>query len=175
MADDTANISELARVTGFDRATIGRRLKNLQYTNGTKRSKDYDRKTALTILMTKEEVGGDALNGHATGAKARREIAEADRAELRVAQIRGELVSADAMRQAAAELVKTLFQRIVRVEPAIIASKAVGKSAIEIEVICRDTLATVFSELKLDLTGFMSIDDVEAEIVVEDVSDAEVD
>lgn len=171
---DRVNTSELHRVTGIDRATIGKRLANLPHTIGKKSAKEYDRKSALTILMTKDtSVGGDALNGHAPDAKARRELADAERAELRVAQIKGELVSADAMRSAAAELVKTLYQRIVRVEPAIIASLCIGKSAIEIETTVRDAMTTVFNELKLDLTAFISIDDVEADIEVEDGSDSE--
>lgn len=173
MATEKASTSELHRVTGIDRATIGKKLKNLPFTTGAKGAKEYDRRSALAILVSNDEVGGDALNGHAVGAKARREIAEADRAELRVAQIKGELVSADAMRTAAAELVKTLYQRIVRVEPAIIGAKCFGKSAIEIETMVRESMAVVFNQLKLDLGSFISIDEVEEQIVVEDVSDSE--
>lgn len=171
MSDSKANQSELSRVTGFDRATIIKKLKNLPFTIGKKNAKEYDRKSALAILMS-DDLFTPNSNG-AAGAKERREIAEADRAELRVAQIKGELVSADAMRTAAAELVKTLYQRIVRVEPAIIASKCVGRSAIEIETTIRENLAVVFNQLKLDLGSFISVDEVETDIEVEDGSDSE--
>lgn len=173
MASEKVSISELERVTGKNRATIAKKLAGLPFDTGFKGSKEYDRRSALALIVTDDEVGGDGLNGHAIGAKARREIAEADRAELRVAQIRGELVNADRMRSLAAELVKTLYQRIVRVEPAIIAGKSVGKSAIEIETIIRENLAAVFNNLKLDLGSFIPADEVEAEIEVEDVSDSE--
>lgn len=171
MSDKKANQSELSRVTGFDRATIIRRLKNLPFTIGAKNAKEYDRKSALAILISDD--AGTPEPGGALGAKERREVAEADRAELRVAQIRGELVSAKDMQNAAAELVKTLYQRIVRVEPAIIAGKCVGKTAIEIETTIRENLAVVFNQLKLDLGSFISHEEVEAEIEVEDVSDSE--
>lgn len=171
MSDKRASISELNRVTGKDRATIGRKLKNLPFVLGAKSAKEYDRKAALTILMSDDDY--TPASGGVAGAKERREIAEAERSELRVAQIKGELVSADAMRTAAAELVKTLYQRIVRVEPSIIASKCIGRSAVEIETTIRDSMATVFNQLKLDLGSFISVDDVEAAIEVEDGLDSD--
>jgi hypothetical protein len=168
--DERVSITELHRITGQDRVRITRRLKNIPFTKGAKNATMYNRKDALSILMSDENDGGAH---EAITAKARRETAEADRAELRVAQIRGELVSADAMRTAAAELVKTLYQRIVRVEPAIIAAKCVGLEAIEIETVIRDSSTVVFNQLRLDLGSFMSVDDIEAEIEVEDVEDSE--
>lgn len=168
MSAEKISISELSRVSGIDRATIAKRLSKLPFSRGAQNAKFYDRKSAMAIVVVDDQGTADELS-----AKARRELAEAERSELRVRQIKGELVSADSMRTAAAELIKTLYQRIVRVEPGVIASKCVGKDVVEIETIARESLATVFNELKNMPENFLAIDDDEIipEVDTEDVDE----
>lgn len=149
------SISALHRETGLDRQTIAERLDkaNLEPELTARGAKLYDKDAALEILLDGETVQGEEQ------AKRRKLNADAEKAEINVRKLRGELVDVSAMKQAAGELIKTLYQRIVRVEPNIIAGKCVGKNAIEIEVIVREQLGLVFSELRSMPEQFLSIDE----------------
>jgi hypothetical protein len=161
------SISQLSEITGIDRSTISKKLSDVPFSEGTKGAKMYDRNVAMPLLF-----GNTAPQGE-DEAKKRKAIAEAEKAELVVKRLKGELVSVSAMTEAAGELVKTLYMRVVRVEPAVIASKAVGKSAIEIETICREQLSIVFNELKTMTENFLTIEDTVDEIVTEDGEDGD--
>jgi hypothetical protein len=66
------------------------------------------------------------------------------------------------MKAAAAELIKTLYARMVRVTPSIVAPLLVGKTdTIEIEAIIRDANADVFNELKTMPDTFLSVETVD--------------
>lgn len=154
IVNQIANISDIQRLTGLDRTTISKRLSAAGITpvshdknNG---GKLYDLAVAIPVLRS-DNPAKDA-------AKARREMAEAERAELRVQQIRGELVSVDAMKGAAAELVKTLYQRTVRVLPGILAAKVAGRDLLETEIIIRQELAVVYEELRSLPENFLTLE-----------------
>jgi hypothetical protein len=161
------SISQLCEITGIDRATISKKLADVPFSEGAKGAKMYDRNVAMPLLF-----GNTAPQGE-DEAKKRKAIAEAEKAELVVKRLKGELVSVDAMTQAAGELVKTLFMRIVRVEPSIIASKAFGKTAVEIETICREHLQKVFDDLKTMPDTFLSVEDSLGVIESEDGEDGD--
>lgn len=161
-ADDLVSISELHRITGYDRALISEKLQR----SGLKPVKSgkghlYPRRKSIAIL-TAGSAGSSSVLSEAD-AKSRKAVAEAEKAEITVAKLRGELVSADEMRRAAAELVKSLYQRIVRVEPAVIASKCVGLDAIGIETGIRDAMAAIFDEVRVDLSSFVAVEETTAE------------
>ena len=146
------SIAALHRETGLDRTTIAERLEKagLEPEISKNKAKLFDKEKALEIL-------GQADAG-VEGSKLRKLRADADKAELNVRKLKGELVEIDAMKQAAGELIKTLYQRIVRVEPNIIAAKCVGKTAVEIEGIVRDQLGLVFAELRSMPDQFLSVE-----------------
>jgi hypothetical protein len=145
------SIAALHRETGLDRTTIAERLEKagLEFETSKNNAKLYDTEKALEIL--------GAVETGAEGSKLRKLKADAEKQEIIVRKLRGELVSVPEMRQAAGELVKVLYQRIVRVEPGIIAAKCVGKGAIEIESIMHDAMALVFSELRSMPEQFLGV------------------
>ena len=136
---------------------ISQKLKasGLPYTEGSRGGHYYDQRAALAVLVSKPEYNAPL---HANDPKMRKIEAEAEKAEIAVAKLKGELVSADEMRRAAAELLKTMYQRIVRVEPAVIASKCVGLDAIGIETNIREAMAAIFGDVRDNLADFLTVE-----------------
>jgi hypothetical protein len=159
------SLSELHEITSVDRATIRKRLAEITPRIGDRNAKLYDKSVALTAILASAAVIDE------NSAKERKLAADAEKAELVVKKLRGELVSVDSMKQAAAELIKTLYARTVRVEPSIIAPKCIGKSVLEIETIIRETLSAVFNELKTMPESFLSVTD-DGEITGEEVDES---
>lgn len=155
-ASEPVSISELHRITGFDREVISQKLNKsgLPYEKRG-RSHSYDKTTALAILYNNPNAVTE------DDAKRRKAAAEAEKAEILVLKLKGELVSAEEMQDVAAELVKTMFLQIVRVQPSIIASKCVGLDAIGIETEIREAMTSIFNELRLDLSKFVKVDEEE--------------
>jgi hypothetical protein len=163
MADkDWLSISEISEVTGRDRVTVRNRLAGIEPKIGPKNAKLYNRNAALPLVL-----GNGAPQGE-DEAKQRKAAAEAEKAEIIVAKLKGELVSVADMKTAAAQLIKTLYTRTVRVEPQIIATKCVGKTALEIEIAVRESLAAVFNELKTMPETFLSVPTTESDEEGED-------
>jgi hypothetical protein len=142
--------ADLERITGKDRRTISGRIKDLHFKQEG-RSKLYDKMLAVQAIVAKSvDPESDAKN--------RRALAEAEKAELLVARLRGELVPVSDMKRAAAELIKTLYARTVRVTPSILAPQMIGKTdVLEIEGIIRDAVADVFNELKSMPDHFLTV------------------
>lgn len=149
-----ANVKQLAKETGWDRDTVSKRLElaGLVPNTDDARMKRFNVEEALEVLGYKDAEGE-------VEAKRRKAIADAEKAELTVQKLKGELVSVVEMRLAAAELIKRLYQRIVRVEPGIIAAKIVGLDELKAEAIIRDQLRQVFDELRSMPEAFLSIED----------------
>ncbi len=155
IAAQKVSISELHRITGFDRRIISQKLvaSNVSFDKTGRGAHLYDKREALGVLCSDDPtmLGPD-------DPKRRKIKADADRAELAVQKLRGELVSVDEMRQAAAELIKTMFQRIVHVEPSILAAKCVGLDAVGIESEVRKAMQSVFSDLRFDPSSYITPD-----------------
>lgn len=152
------SISKLSEVTGFDRATISKRLAHITPFDGPKGAKEYEVTVAMSILYA--STGGNADDE----AKLRRALAEAEKAELQVARLRGTLGNVDDLTQAAGEVIKTLYQRIVRVMPQIAASKVVANAdVIDIENIIRAEVAPIFDELRIKPENFLTVDESKEE------------
>lgn len=148
---DWVTKEELHRITGKDRRTINLRVADLPFKQSG-RSRLYDKAIAVQAVVTK-------LVGQEDAAKQRRALAEAEKAEIVVARLRGELVPAADMKTAAAELIKTLYARVVRVTPSIVAPKLLGVTdVLEIEAILRTALADAFDELKSMPDHFLSVE-----------------
>jgi hypothetical protein len=145
------NQETLAKITGKDRRTVKGRLAGMHFKQEG-RQKLYDKMIAVQAIVTKSaDPESDAKN--------RRAVADAEKAEIIVARLRGELVPVADMKTAAAELIKTLYARIVRVTPSILAPTLLGKTdPLEIEAVLRTALADAFDELKSMPEHFLSID-----------------
>lgn len=147
-----ASIAELQRLTGVDRATIGKRIAHISPEFGTKGAKLYEVRQVLPLIMAQKSADGDE-------SKDRKAAADAEKAELIVARLRGELVPVADMKEAAAELIKTMYQQIVRVQPGIIASEVVGMTdAVEIEVKIRESISKIFDDLRSSPDKFLAVD-----------------
>lgn len=150
---DWVTKEELHRITGRDRRTINLRLeKGGVPFKQEGRSRLFDKMLAIEAIASKDnDIGHEA--------KERRAIADAEKAELLVARLRGELVPVADMKTAAAELIKTLYMRVVRVTPSILAPKLLGLTdALEIEARLRTALADAFNELKSMPDHFLTVE-----------------
>jgi hypothetical protein len=153
MSDGLANISELARLFNLHRDTVTAKIKGVEPAEqkGYKGGKMYRISDVAPLLTdstnnTSEEV-----------AKARRANADADKAELMVKRLRGELVPVADMKDAVHQLVKSLFQRCVTVAPRQLSRKLIGKTEPgEVEVIMREYYAGIFEELRALPTNFLN-------------------
>lgn len=153
------SISELGRMTGLDRVTLGKRLTHIKPEQGAKGAKLYDLSVALHAIKA------PANNDDAEQLARNRKLeADAEKAELTVARLRGEVVPVEDMKQAAAEMIKTIYQRTVRVSPQILASKLVGKTdVLDIETIIRTELSGIFNELRTLPENFLTVEASEIE------------
>ena len=89
--------------------------------------------------------------------KARRELADAERSEIKVKQLRAELVSIDAARSSAANLVGALRKRCIDAA-SVVAEKITGQTdRNEIEIKLREHYAAIFEELRSDPNKFLNI------------------
>lgn len=149
---ELVSISQIQRMTGLDRAVIAAKLVNVQWKPGPKSAKMYDLAEVFPLLVGPGRVGGD-------DAKERKLTAEAEKAELQLARLKGELVPIDEVTQAAAELIKTLYQQCVRVLPDIIAADVVGlKSVDEVAIRVRERLAKVFDDARSNMTSYLTVE-----------------
>lgn len=81
------SISALAERFEMDRATVSKRLSNAPFERGPKNSKVYSVEDIAELLTAEED------SPELEAAKLRRAVADAEKAELTVAKMRGELVN----------------------------------------------------------------------------------
>jgi DNA-binding transcriptional regulator YhcF (GntR family) len=154
MEQKTASISELARIFNLDRATVSKRLKDIEPASqvGYKGAKEYTISEVTHLLQSSAQSSYGEEQ-----AKVRRAMADAEKAEINVAKLRGELVSVSEMKDAVHTLVKSLFQRCVVVSPRALARKIIGKSDPgEVEIILRAHYSEIFEELRALPTNFLN-------------------
>jgi hypothetical protein len=112
--------ADLERITGKDRRTISGRIKDLHFKQEG-RSKLYDKMLAVQAIVAKSvDPESDAKN--------RRALAEAEKAELLVARLKGELVPVSDMKRRRLNSSRRLYARTVRVTPRIVAPQMMGKT-----------------------------------------------
>lgn len=159
MTRQTINISEISRLTGLDRATIGKHLDHIQPMNansGRQGSKEYYLDEVLSVLIRSFKAKFE------DGAKARKELADAEKAEIQVARLRGDLAPTSQMRTSAADLVKSLFQKCVMLAPRLLSDAVTGNAdRNEVEIAIRTHYAGIFDELRSLPNNFLNITDAE--------------
>jgi hypothetical protein len=147
------NISELHRLTLLDRATLGKMLKPLTPVGeGSKNALNYYLDDCLVEIVNYIKARNE------DSPKARKESADADKAEIQVAKLRGDLVPVGLVRSSAADLVKSLYQRCVNLAPRILSDKITGKTdRNEVEIAMRQHFASIFDELRSLPSNFLSV------------------
>jgi hypothetical protein len=159
MSRQLVNISEICRLTKIDRTTLAKYLRDGQVdplnANAAKGAKEFYLDEVLTCLVQSFKIKA------ADGPKVRIELANAEKAEINVGKLRGELVETTLMRSTAAELVKSLYQRLVMLSPRILADKVTGnKERADVEIAIREHNAQVFDELRSMPNNFLNLPDV---------------
>ena len=91
MSLEFLSISQLSEVTGKDRRTISKRLANLQSQVGPKNAQLYKASEAIELLLTPENAKG--LERKLQQAELDEKRARAEKVQIEVARMRGELVS----------------------------------------------------------------------------------
>lgn len=143
------SISKLAEHFVLDRATVRRRLKDVQPVRATAREKLYRLAEAEEAINTEDEAGYEA-------ARTRKVAAEAARLELKLAQERGELLPTADVREYALKLFKAMQNRVgVRFPREVAPALYKAESEAQITEILQREIARIFNELRSDHTSLL--------------------
>lgn len=147
----------MAQLTALDRQTLGKMLKDLTPVGeGPKNARNYYLDDCLVEIVRYAKARNE------DSPKARKEIAEAEKAEINVARLRGDLIPVGTVRNAAADLVKSLYQLCVHLAPRKLKDQITGKTDhAEVEIILRDHLAKIFDDLRSRPNDFLAIPNVD--------------
>lgn len=143
------SISELARFTALDRATVTKRLDGVECTEGARGAKTYSLYAALPALIAGERTEMDA-------AKLRKMQAEADLKELDYQRERSEVVPTKEVGDYALRLFKAMHNRIAVQFPRSIAAQLFkAESAPHITETLQRELGRIFNDLRDDHKRFL--------------------
>lgn len=143
------SISQLARLSTLDRATVARRLEGVAFVKGAKGAKAYQLEAALPALI---KGAGDEMDE----AKFRKTAAEASLRELEVERERGLVVAVSEVKDYALRLFKALHNRIgVRFPREVAAQVYKAESKEQITEILTRELGRIFNDLRGDHTRFL--------------------
>lgn len=143
------SIKQLSELTTLDRATVTKRLKEIEPQAGQKNAKLYSLAAALPALITGASAEWDA-------AKLRKTQAEADLREHELAVERGEYVPVREVRDYALRLFKGLHNRIAIRYPRDSAQQVYkAESAEQIIEIQQRELGRIFNDLRDDHKRFL--------------------
>jgi hypothetical protein len=144
-----ASISEIARLTGFDRATVTRRLEGLEPVPGKKGAKDYALCDALPAIIAGQSPDLEE-------ARKRKAFADADLAELKLARERAEVIPIDEVRDALHRLFTNMHQKIAIHYPTSISTQLYkAETARAVTNILRTGLGKIFHDLRTDPSSFL--------------------
>jgi hypothetical protein len=143
------SISQLASLCALDRATVAKRLVDIESTDGAKGAKTYALSAALPALIAGERTEMDA-------AKLRKMQAEADLKELDFQRERGEVLPTKDVADYALRLFKGMQNRIgVRFPREIAQQLYKAESAAQITEVLKRELGRIFNELRDDHQRFL--------------------
>lgn len=149
MSDKLFSISELADLTTLDRATVRKRLKDIEPQGGVKNAKTYSLEVALPALIA----GGSAEMDEA---KLRKTRAEAELREMELAVERGEYLPVREVRDYAVRLFKGMHGRLaVQLPRRVAASLYKADSAELIAEILEREVGRDFNDLRRDHTSLL--------------------
>ena len=142
MVAEPLSISALATLTGRDRRTISGRLKNVKPVRKEGKSQLYSPPEALPVIY----FGGEEGSLDLTHETARHKKAQADKTELEVSVMRGELIPAEDVAGAWAEMVSAIRAKLLTM-PSAICAVLVGLGMRDIEREIKDYLYNSLEEL----------------------------
>ncbi len=143
------SISQLAKLSGLDRATVTKRLAEVESQDGPKNAKLYALAAALPALISGESTEMEE-------AKLRRAQAEAELKTLDLERERGEVAPVKDVREYALKLVKGLHGRLAVQFPREIAQQLYkAESPAQITEILRRELGRIFNDLRTNHQRFL--------------------
>ncbi|HEY0098649.1 MAG TPA: DUF1441 family protein [Pyrinomonadaceae bacterium] len=149
LGEQLYSISQLASLSGLDRATVTKRLADVPFEEGAKNAKTYALDAALPALIAGESTEMDA-------AKLRKTQAEASMRELDLERERGEVVSTSEVADYTLRLFKGVQNRIGLRFPREIAQQLYkAESAAQITEILQRELGRIFNDLRDDHKRFL--------------------
>jgi hypothetical protein len=150
-----ANISELARASGLDRATVVKRLKaaGVNPVRARAKEKEFDVNQATAVLGAAR---GDSVDQHGLNrARVQKITGEAARILLKLQKERGELAPVAELREGAYTLVKAMHQRFTRYARDARGRLFKAKSTTDLERILTSDIALIFDDLKRDYPNIL--------------------
>jgi hypothetical protein len=147
---ELVNTSEIARLSGLNRATVKAKLetKGVRPREEKAKEKLYDADEALTALQ------GDGTSG-LRKAQTAKTAAEAARVKLKLDKERGELVSIQDVREDVQELVKRIHQHFAVTGPTLLAPQIKGKSVSRIEAALKREAEDFFNDLRATYKAYL--------------------
>ena len=143
--------AELARIYDLDRATVGKRLAGVPHRSGPRGAKLYKIEDVHNLLAP------SVTECDLEEARLRKARAEAERIEILVAKLKGDLVSVRETRRTLHSIFKSLYHRVVILFPRAASGRLVGiKDRAEMEARLREELAEIFDELRTDPDNFIA-------------------
>lgn len=143
------SMSELSDLTTLDRATVRKRLKDIEAQGGAQNAKTYTLEVALPALIAGASAEMDE-------ARLRKVKADAELKELDVKREQGEVVEVREVRGYAQALVQGLHQRVAVRMPGEIAPQLYkAESSAQITEILQHELGRIFNELRDDHKRFL--------------------
>ena len=144
------SISKIAFRYGLDRATVSKRLQEagIEPVEEKEKEKLYEINEALEIAVTAAKP--------IDRVKLRKEIAAAEEKELKVAEKKGELLSASEVAGLFQSLFSGLYRTFTNQQPNRLAGKlAKAKTSAEARKILSEDAKRIFSEMREDFTPFL--------------------
>lgn len=142
------SISDLSRLTGLDRATVAKRIGDLDPTPGPKNSALYQLAEALPRLF-----GDDAA---LDDFKSRKIAAEAELKEMERDELLGKIAPVDQFTEVLIRIFSSMYQQIaVRYPVEASAKLAKAKTSTAVATIMRKDFAAIFGRLRTNFKEFL--------------------
>jgi hypothetical protein len=151
----TANVSELARAAGLDRATVRKRLRAAGIQPKRERANELEFDIGAATAALTNGNGHARTDEHYHKARTQKTTAEAARLLLKLQRERGELAPIGELREQAFTLVKAMHQRFTRYARDARGRLFRAKTTSEVERIMVGDFAAIFEDLKRDYPNIL--------------------
>lgn len=170
---NTYSVSHLAKEFGLDRRTLDARLAGVPFATGAKNSKEYTLRAILDAFIAhaegeitskkkpktdeeKNQMAEDLL-----AARLRKENAEADLAEIKVAKEQGKLIEADRVSELWSNLVYAMRAKMLSL-PGRASVQTAGLPQLKVELRLEEMVREALDELSRQGDEFEEPDDVQS-------------
>jgi len=150
MVAEPLSISALSVLTGVDRRTIGKRLEGLEPAKIVRKAKHYASSDALKAIYLGSDTG-EALDLNQQSARLKR--AQADKTEIEVSILKGDLITGEQAKARWADMVTSMRAKMLGL-PSKLAVRVTGLSMREVETESRDLVFEALQALADDGSGY---------------------